>query len=47
MLLKKFKIDTNKIKKRNSELIKKGWINSLNLDQKKFLNFRKGVLLVT
>ena len=42
MLPNKFKIDTDKIKKRNDELIRKNWINKLDKKQKKFLNWRKG-----
>jgi hypothetical protein len=42
MLLSKFEIDIDKIKKRNKELINMNWIDKLSIDQKKFLNFRKG-----
>ena len=42
MLLSKFESDIDKIKKRNKELISTNWIEKLSLDQKKFLNFRKG-----
>lgn len=41
-LINKFKIDLDKIKKRNEELIATKWIDNLNSEQKKFLNFRKG-----
>ena len=42
MLLNKiFKIDGEKIKKRNQELIDSNWIDKLSTEQKKFLNFRK------
>jgi hypothetical protein len=42
MLLQKFKIDLDKIKKRNDELMSTNWIDSLTKTQKKFLNWRKG-----
>jgi hypothetical protein len=42
MFIEKFKIDIDKIKKRNKELIAKNWIDKLSISQKKFLNFRKG-----
>jgi hypothetical protein len=41
-LINKFKIDLDKIKKRNLELIATKWIDTLNTEQKKYLNFRKG-----
>jgi hypothetical protein len=42
MFIEKFKIDIDKIKKRNKDLIAKNWIDKLSNIQKKFLNFRKG-----
>jgi len=42
MLIEKLKIDVEKIKQRNNELISKNWIDGLSVQQKKFLNFRKG-----
>lgn len=42
MLISKFNIDIDKIKKRNLQLIKLKWTDKLNSEQKKFLNFRKG-----
>ncbi len=42
MLLQKFNINLDKIKKRNDELMNTNWIDSLSKTQKKFLNFRKG-----
>jgi len=42
MLLQKFKINTDKIKRRNEELIELNWIDRLSPRQKKFLNWRKG-----
>lgn len=36
------KLDLDKIKKRNKELIKKKWIDKLSTQQKQYLNFRKG-----
>jgi hypothetical protein len=42
MLLQKFNIDLEKIKRRNEELMNTNWIDTLTKPQKKFLNFRKG-----
>jgi len=42
MLVKKFNIDMNKIKKRNTELINLNIIDKLNMKEQKFLNWRKG-----
>jgi hypothetical protein len=42
MFIKKFEIDTDKIKKRNEELMAMNWIDKLTAKQKSFLNFRKG-----
>jgi hypothetical protein len=42
MLLSTFKIDINKIKKRNAKLIKNKWIDKLTAKQKKYLDWRKG-----
>jgi hypothetical protein len=42
MLLQKFNIDTEKIKKRNKELIDMKLMDKLSSSQKKFLNFYKG-----
>jgi hypothetical protein len=42
MFIQKFKINIDKIKKRNEELMSKNWIDKLSKEQKKFLNFRKG-----
>ena len=36
------KLDLDKIKARNKELIKKKWIDKLSTKQKQYLNFRKG-----
>jgi hypothetical protein len=36
------KLDLDKIKTRNKELIKKKWIDKLSTKQKQYLNFRKG-----
>jgi len=41
-LTAKFKIDMNKVNKRNKELVDSNWIDKLNKSQKKFLNWRKG-----
>ena len=42
MLLSTFKIDINKIKKRNAKLIENKWIDKLTTKQKKYLDWRKG-----
>jgi hypothetical protein len=42
MLVKIFKIDINKVKEKNKELIKKNFMDKLNTKQKKVLNFYKG-----
>jgi hypothetical protein len=42
MFIQKFKIDTDKIKKRNEELMSMNWFDKLSIQQKKFLDFRKG-----
>ena len=42
MLLSKFNIDIEKIRKRNDELINTNWIDNLTANEKKFLNWRKG-----
>jgi len=41
-LTSKFKINMDKINKRNQELIDSNWIDKLNKSQMKFLNWRKG-----
>ena len=41
MLINKFKINTDKIKSRNKELMDSNWIDKLDKLQKKFLNWRK------
>lgn len=42
MLLQKFNIDTEKIKRRNKELIEMKIVDKLNNKQKKFINWYKG-----
>jgi len=42
MLIQKFRIDTEKVKKRNEELMKMNWIDKLTAEQKKFISWRKG-----
>ena len=42
LIIDKFKINIDKVKKRNEELINKKWIDKLSTKQKKFLDWRKG-----
>lgn len=42
MLLSTFKIDIDKIKNRNANLIENKWIDKLTSKEKKYLDWRKG-----